>query len=634
LLCSSGASPKIRNVMRGAWRGLLLALLAIPANALFLAEIWTWNQSHPTTVSLFYNVVGPLFLLALLNEGVRRLSPRAALGPPDMLLLYAALCTSSAVSGLDWLQPLIALLPHAFWFAGPANRWAERICPYLPKFAVVSDLEALKGYYDVGSTFWTSRHMAAWLPSILFWSLLTFLLVSAMLCLSLILRRDWTERVRMAYPVLEVPRLLILRPHDLLRSRALRAGVAVAVVADLFNGLHYRYPVWPSFGGGRLLDIGPLFTQGPLSSIGWTPLALYPFAVGLAYFIPLELSFSCWFFYWVYKAQRIIASALGYQPFEAYFPYTREQGFGAFFVIALMSVWASRGAFSKAFGEALRLRLEGAEPKAAIGFLACFGGLLLMGRLLNLPWWASALAFSVYLVLAIAVSRIRAELGSPVHDLHFSGPDEMLPKFLGPSAFDRRALCGLTLLFGFNRAYRGHPMPHQLESFKLAQEGGIHPGVVTLAVVIGASYGILWGFLMLLHTSYRYYGPSGYGWQPFNRLDNWLSQPSGPNWHSILASLLGAGFTYALYLATFRFPWWPFHPVGYAVAGSWSINVFWLSIFMAWLCKFGILRYGGLSAHRRASPFFAGLIVGEFLMGTFWAILGNALHRGMYNFLP
>lgn len=613
---------------------MLLVLLAIPANAFFLAEIWTWNQSHPTTVSLFYNVVGPLFILSMLNEGLKRLSPKVALRPADMLLLYAALCTASAVSGLDWLQPLISLLPHAFWFARPVNQWAERICPFLPRLAVVSDLKSLKGYYDVGSTFWTQEHIAAWLPAILFWSLFTFLLVSAMLCISVILRKEWTERIRMAYPVLEVPRLLLFKPGTFFRSRALWAGMAVALVADLFNGLHYRYPIWPSFGGGRLFDIGPLFTTRPLSAIGWTPLALYPFAVGLSYFIPLELSFSCWFFYWLYKAQRIIAAAIGYQPFEAYFPYTREQGFGAFLVIALMSIWVSRGAFGRAFKEALRLRLRGAEPKAAVGFLACFCGLLLMGRLLNLPWWASMATFSIYFLLAIAVTRIRAELGSPVHDLHFAGPDEMLPKFVGVKAFDRKALCGLTLFFGFNRAYRGHPMPHQLESFKLAQEGGIPPGVVSLAVLIGASYGIVCGFLMLLHTSYRYYGPSGYAWQPFGRLDDWLSRGGGPNWPSIVAFLLGAGFTYALHVATLRFPWWPFHPVGYAVAGSWSINVFWFSIFVAWLCKFGILRYGGLRAHRGASPFFAGLIVGEFLMGTFWAILGCALHQGMYNFLP
>ncbi len=618
--------------MRRAWKGFLLALVAIPLNAWFLAYIWIWGQSHPTTVSLFYNVVGPLFLLALLNQALRRFLPRISLGPSDMLLLYAALCTASAVTGLDWLQPLISLLPHAFWFARPENRWAERFWPYLPKFAVVSDLRALEGYYDVGYSFWEPRHILAWLPAVAFWSLLTFLLVAGMLCLSVILRREWTERIKMAYPVLEVPRLLILKPQSILRSKALWAGIGVAMLMDTVNGLHYKYPIVPSFGGW-LFDISQFFTTRPWNAIGWTPLALYPFAVGLAYFIPLELSFSCWVFYFVYKIQRIVGAALGYSP-EPYFPYAKEQGFGAFLMLAFLSVFVSRKVLASALRQVLRLRPRTSEAKALLGFVVCFLALAVCGRALGLPWPASVAFFAIYYALSLAVSRIRAELGSPVHDLHFAGPDEMIPKLVGPRAFDVRALLGFTLLFGFNRAYRGHPMPHQLESFKLAQEGGIAPAVVTCAVLLGASYGIVWGFVTLLSASYRHWGPVGYAWWPYNRLQNWLAGEVNPSWQSALAIALGAGFTYLLMFLTFRFTWWPLHPVGYAVSGSWSINVFWLSIFFAWMAKFAILRYGGLDVHRRASPFFAGLIIGEFLMGTFWSILGWATHQGMYNFLP
>lgn len=620
--------------MRDAWRGLAIALLAIPANAFFLAGNWQWWQSHPTTISLYYNVVGPMFVLVLLNKALKALVGRRALRPPDLLFLYAALTTASALSDHDWLRPIASLIPHAFWFSDAANMWRERICPYLPQFALLSHRETLRGFYDVGENFWQAKYLLPWLRPIGFWALFTLLLVGGMLCLSVVLRREWTERIRMAYPVVEVPRLLILKPSSMVRSKVFWAGFAVALVADTFNGLHFWNPIWPSFGGGRLFNIGPLFTERPWNAIGWTPIALYPFAVGLAYFIPLELSFSCWFFYLVFKWQKIVAAMMGYTPTELHFPYTREQGLAAFLVIAALSVWVSRGTFKAAFLSLLRLRLRGEEPVAALFLLISFGGLLAIGRAIGLPWWANFLAFTVYFGISIAVSRIRAELGSPVHDLHFTGPDEMFPRFFGVNAFSKRALGGLTMFFAFNRAHRGHPMPNQLEAFKLAQEGKIAPKVVVWAVLLGATYGFVWGFLMFLHVSYRYAGNTGFGWEPYSRFDRWLIQGSGPNLPSIVAFFLGGAFTYFLYLMLTRFPWWPFHPVGYAVAGSWSINVFWLSIFMAWLCKFGILRYGGLRVHREISPFFAGLIVGEFLMGTFWAILGNALHRGMYNFLP
>ena len=52
-------------------------------------------------------------------------------------------------------------------------------------------------------------------------------------------------------------------------------------------------------------------------------------------------------------------------------------------------------------------------------------------------------------------------------------------------------------------------------------------------------------------------------------------------------------------------PWFPFHPVGYAVSSSWSLSLLWLPLLIAWIIKSVLLRYGGLRAYRQAMPFFA-----------------------------
>ena len=39
--------------------------------------------------------------------------------------------------------------------------------------------------------------------------------------------------------------------------------------------------------------------------------------------------------------------------------------------------------------------------------------------------------FVLYYAISIAVTRMRAELGTPVHDLHYSGPDEILTRTIG-----------------------------------------------------------------------------------------------------------------------------------------------------------------------------------------------------------
>jgi hypothetical protein len=77
---------------------------------------------------------------------------------------------------------------------------------------------------------------------------------------------------------------------------------------------------------------------------------------------------------------------------------------------------------------------------------------------------------------------------------------------------------------------------------------------------------------------------------------------------------------------------WPFHPIGYAISGSWSMNLVWLPLLIAWLAKLTVLRYGGLRLYRIALPFFLGLILGDCTMGTLWSLIGLLLGTPTYNF--
>ena len=80
----------------------------------------------------------------------------------------------------------------------------------------------------------------------------------------------------------------------------------------------------------------------------------------------------------------------------------------------------------------------------------------------------------------------------------------------------------------------------------------------------------------------------------------------------------GVGFGIAMLLQALRMrlPWWPFHPLGYAVTSSWEINLVWMPLFIAWVLKVVILRYSGRRLYEYLLPFFTGLIVGESLFGV------------------
>lgn len=57
----------------------------------------------------------------------------------------------------------------------------------------------------------------------------------------------------------------------------------------------------------------------------------------------------------------------------------------------------------------------------------------------------------------------------------------------------------------------------------------------------------------------------------------------------------------------------------------------WLSIFIGWLIKYIVMRYGGLRMYRVARPIFLGIILGEGIVLIPWALVGFITGRG-YNF--
>ena len=52
------------------------------------------------------------------------------------------------------------------------------------------------------------------------------------------------------------------------------------------------------------------------------------------------------------------------------------------------------------------------------------------------------------------------------------------------------------------------------------------------------------------------------------------------------------------------------------MASTWMVKRIAFSVFVAWLCKRLVLRFGGVALYQRLKPFFVGLAVG-FFVGVF-----------------
>ena len=621
-------------------RAIVIGFVLAGVNCYWLIMCLFWEQSHPTVISLFFNVIFSVFALALLNLLLKRFLPNRALSRGELLTIYVMLSMASAMGAQDMVQVLIPTIPHPFWFATPENEWADLFFRYIPDWLVVSDKDIATGYFMGESTFYTARNIKSWLTPVVIWSGFIFALVFVMLCLTSIVRRRWTEEEKLSYPIIQLP-LEMADTDVFFRQKLMWIGLGIAGLMNLVNGLHFLYPAVPNIGG-KPYDISSFFNTKPWSAIGWTPVSVYPFVVGLGFFIPLDLSFSCWFFYLFWKGQKVFASALGLQSLPR-LPYIEEQSFGAYMGLFVFALWMSRRhlirvirkIFSISRGSDLDDSDEPLSYRAAVlGVILGMAFLITFCYKAGMSIWVILVFFGICFALSTAISRIRAELGSPIHDMPFTDPGRIIASVFGTRRLGPSNLTMMSFLFFFNRGYRAHPMPHQLEGFKIAERAGLNNKRLLIAMIIAVIVGVYVSSWAFLHASYNLSATAN--WRPqyaFNRLHGWLAYHAPPDYPAVGAMIGGLALTVCLWTMRMRFLWWRLHPAGYAVSGTWAMNHFWLSIFVSWLVKAIILKHGGLKAHRQAIPFFLGVILGDFIVGALWSIIGIGMHKSMYQFL-
>ena len=72
-----------------------------------------------------------------------------------------------------------------------------------------------------------------------------------------------------------------------------------------------------------------------------------------------------------------------------------------------------------------------------------------------------------------------------------------------------------------------------------------------------------------------------------------------------------------------RFVGFSIHPIGLTLGFTHPIRNIWFSVFVAWLIKALILKYGGANLYSRLKPFFLGMVLGTFGSAGFWLIVSS-----------
>lgn len=609
--------PGSALTLRSVWIGLLLII----PNVYFLIYNHIYLSALPTTISLFFNVVICLFVLVIINLGVHRFATQWALTRQELLTIYSMLAVGSAMSGHDMMQTVVPALTHGYWYATPENEWQSLFWRHLPRWLVVQDPGELIIYYKGESSLYWGEHYKLWLTPIAWWTTFFAALVAVMVAINMMLRTAWTVHEKLTFPIVQLPYKLTEPGGTFFRSRVMWIGFAVAGGIALWNGASVLQPSLPQIPN-REFEIGQYFTQRPWNAIGWMPMYMLPFAVGIAFLMPLDLSFSIWFFYLFWKMLRVFGNALGMRSLPG-FPYDGPQTTGAYLMLAFLVLWGSRQHLATAFRSAFNRAGTGREYRFALTMGgAGLAWLFLITQRMGMSWWVIPLYFGIYYIMGISITRVRAQLGPPTHEMFQATPQQILVDSFGTRRLGASTLTSFAMLWGFNRGYRSHPMPHVLEGFRLGEQVKTPPVRLAIAMLLAATVASATAFWAFIQMSYRDGADANPPWGGFDHLQNWLFYASSPRTLELSFMGIGALATLALQLLRKRFLWMTLHPAAYALTGStWTLSWLWFSIFLSWLSKWIIIKHGGIKGYRSAMPFFMGLLLGDYLIGGGWIIL-------------
>lgn len=619
-------------------RAVLLGILLIPMNA-----YWASNRGGDVIISLLVPPVVTTFALTLINLPLVWRGWRFALSQAELSTIYATLAIATGIASEWGSAPSLAGF-HT-WFDSPERRYVEEILPHLPKWMIATERDALEHYYlgHVPLALYTPSDILAWLRPALGWCGLIFALTFVMLCLLTLMAPRWLEQEKLSFPIAVVPSRIVERgcAPRLLKNSLFWLGMLFGFLYDGIQG-------WLFWSYGKLsqpwkgLDLSQLIPARPWNVIGWTPFPLLPFMIATCYFIPTGLAFSCALFYWFRKAQQVLAAALGYDVVPlwggmvgaAQVPYLTEQSVGALLMLFAVALWNSRYYLLHGIRPIARATQNSKWHELLRNGLVGFaiGWIMLIGYAISMR--TSTLFMLFYFVIFIAIStaitKIRAEIGPPIHEFAFMGPNRVIIDAVGAERLGDRVITLMGMLYFTHRIWRSHPMPQMVEGLKLAYDADALDMRFFTAMALAIAFGALAMFWARLQVGYQWGGSMG-GFAYTAWIMQWRNMKK-PNYVAMMFSLGGATLTLFLVFLYHRYPMLPLHPAAYGLSMNFGIDYCWFPMLIAGFAKGIILRYGGQALYYHFMPLAVGVILGEYVTGTVWSWIYIITHRPTYSF--
>jgi len=664
-------------------KAVILGLLG----AVLIAGTGYLNDGHLRNTFLVGNHL-PISVFGFLIVMVVAINPllgwlRLRFRPAELAVSLTLMLAACAIPGSGLMRTFTTTLAVPLNYARIRPDWTtHRVLSYVPPEmlpdASADEALVLDGYLNglsdgksmipLGRVPWS-----AWRGPLSVWMPLVMLLSVSIICLSLIVHRQWSQREHLRYPIADFAAGLMGADEQggapVYRRRIFWIGLGMVLGIHLVNGLQQwevirlRIPMHYQFW-----QVVWTFT-----SLGKDPrihhhmnLWIIPTVVGIGFMLPSQVSFSLGIAPTLLLAVTAALMSAGVDMSEGYMqggvlPWQR---FGSYLGIGVLIAYTGRSYYRAVLAEAATFRRRPSADAPAVWacriLIVAVAAMVAILTALGLDWTLAILAVGMILMLFVVMARLSAESG-----LFFCQPwwqpMGVFVGLFGLAALGPRTAIILALLSAMLTIDpRECLMPFLVNGLKVCERLKVRPGRVAVASGGVFAVALAVAVVVALWANYNYGMFSRDKWaaenvpdMTFKVVEDSVSKMTErqldaaaamgpldrlaamrPNRAFLWSAGIGLALVGVMSVLRLRYARFPLHPLIFLVWGTYPVGVFHYSFLMGWMIKAVVVKYGGgRQTHDRARRFMFGVIAGDLLGGLIFMVAG-AVYYGYTGYFP
>lgn len=635
---------------------------------------------------------GLIVLLLAINPLLYRLRRRWRLRPSELAVGIAFTLIACSVPGSSLIRIFLPTLVMPIRYNEIRPGWKRtNVLSYVPDSMMPSggeyDEKVVDGFFSGLRTSGemipvTAPPWGAWEEAFATWVPLLVLMSIAVICMSLIVHRQWSHHERLRYPIVLFTNALTDQDPDrasgpIFRNRLFWGGVVALLCFHAING-SYAWTKGQSIQIPTKFEFNEILQKWPsigksLSGVLLVRPRFYPTVVAFAFLMASDISLSLGISQVLFATLEVSLLAAGIAFSDdvmtgGAFKWMRS---GSYLGFALVLVYIGRRYYWEVVKQSVTFRRRrGVDASAswALWILVAAGGAMFWILCeLGLAWPFAALVILLTLMIFLVMSRVNAECGVFYFQAAWQPMAVLMGLFgakaLGPEAMVIAGMFCTVMVLDPRECL----MPFVVNALKMCDDRRVSPsrvgwagiGVFILALAVALPL-VFWLNYNLGVASWDWWSIE---WVPaftFDAAAGAITQldlageleqsvslsplqriaQMDPSREFLWAAGVGVALAVGCSVLRLRFTRWPFHPILFLAWGTWPLCLCSHSFMLGWMIKTAVTKFGGSQAYIRARTLMIGVIAGDLLGGTFFAALSvvYALSTGLdpipYRILP